>query len=270
MKDTHKQAIQRTFDIVACGYDHPAMRCFPQMAEKMIAELVLDTSSHLLDVCAGTGEVSLRAAERLTNGKVTGIDLSGGMLEQARHKAEQRGLLNADFLRMDMEALEFPDHHFDAATCSFGLFFIEDMEQGLRHIATKVRPGGKISISTFVADVFEPCVSRFMALYETFGKETSTASWKRIASDTALRDVFAAAGMNKVSIRHEPLRARITPEDWWAIVWNAGFRGFLEQLSAEELASFREQHLEEIGTLCDGGSVWLNTGVLIATGEIGM
>jgi len=268
MKKAHKQAIQHTFDTVACGYDHPAMGFFPQTAERMIAELVLEPSCHLLDVCAGTGEVSLRAAERLTNGRVTGIDLSSGMLEQASRKSEQRGLLNVEFLRMDMEALAFPDHQFDAATCSFGLFFIEDLEQGLRHIAAKVRPGGKIAISTFVADAFEPCASRFMALYETFGKETSTASWKRIASDAALRDLFAAAGINKVNIRHEPFGARITPEDWWAIVWNAGFRGFLQQLSAEELVTFREQHLAEIGTLCEGGSVWLNTGVLIATGEI--
>lgn len=269
MDEARKQAIRNTFDTVATGYDHPAMAFFPQTAERMIAELALDPSSHLLDVCAGTGVVSLRAGERLTSGKVTGIDLSNGMLEQARCKARQRGIGNVEFLRMDMEALEFPDLHFDAATCSFGLFFIDEMEQGLRHIASKVRPGGKVVISTFVADAFEPCTSRFMALYESFGKETTPASWKRIASESALRDLFAGAGIGKVDILHEPLGAYITQDDWWDIVWNAGFRGFLQRLTEVELDSFRQRHLAEIGRLCGDGKIWLNTGVLIAIGEIG-
>lgn len=153
----HKQAIQHVFDTVATGYDHPSVAFFPQTAERMIQHLALAGAEHLLDVCAGTGMVSLRAAQQLPSGTVTGIDLSSGMLEQAAQKAQQQGLHNASFQQMDMEVLTFPDAHFDAATCSFGLFFIEDMAQALRHIASKVKPGGKVAISTFAADAFETC-----------------------------------------------------------------------------------------------------------------
>jgi SAM-dependent methyltransferase len=208
--------------------------------------------------------VSVRAAAALSGEHVTGIDLSLGMLEQARNKAQQQNLHNIHFRQMDMEALEFDDHQFDAATCSFGLFFIEDMEQCLRNIGAKVKPGGKLAISTFMADAFEPMTSVFMRRYESFGKESREASWKRIASVPALRDLYAVAGMDDVAVHHETLSYPITAQDWWNIVWNAGYRGYLQQLSDEELAEFQAQHMAEVEQLCIRGNDHLNVGVLIA------
>lgn len=266
MQPDRKQIIRTTFDTVAAAYEHPALRFFPETAERMLRHLQLEPSTRLLDVCTGTGNVSLRAAAALPGGHVTGIDLSGGMLEQARGKARQRNLDNVDFRQMDMEALEFDDHRFDAATCSFGLFFIDDMAQCLHNITAKVRPGGKVAISTFAVDAFEPMASLFLRRYESFGKETREAAWKSIASESALRDLFAAADMAEVEIHCTPLSYPLTAQDWWAIVWNAGYRGYLQQLTEAELTGFQAQHMAEIEQLwtADGGR--LDVGVLIAVG----
>lgn len=268
MPPDYKQLIQTTFDTVAEGYDHPAMQFFPVTAERILHHLQLQPTAHLLDVCTGTGMLSLRAAQALPNGHVTGIDLSGRMLEQANNKAKQQNLDNIHFQQMDMEALSFADHQFDIATCSFGLFFIEDMENCLRNIASKVRSGGKVAISTFVTDAFEPMASLFLRRIESFGKETRDASWKRIANKPALCELFAAAGMTDVEIHYEPLNYPITAQDWWGIVWNAGYRGYLQQLAAEAQAEFQRQHLEEIEALCTTGNDRLNVGVLIAVGTV--
>lgn len=266
MQADYKQIIQTTFDTVASGYDHPAMQFFPVTAERMLQHLQLEPTTRLLDVCTGTGMVSVRAAVALPDGHVTGVDLSAGMLEQARSKAQQHKLDNIHLQQMDMEALEFDNHHFDVATCSFGLFFIEDMEQCLRNIASKVRPGGKVAISTFMMDAFEPMNSAFRRCYESFGKETREAAWKRIASESALRELFAVAGMNEVEIYHEPLSYPITAQDWWSIIWNAGYRGYLQQLTDEELSEFRTKHMAEVEQLCASGDGHFNVGVLIAVG----
>lgn len=268
MQPDRKQITQITFDTVATGYDHPELAFFPTTAECMIRHLQLEPSVHLLDVCTGTGMLSLRAAQALPDGHVTGIDLASGMLEQARNKAQQQNLTNIQFQQMDMEVLDFAEHQFDVATCSFGLFFIDDMESCLRNIATKVRPGGKVAISTFVTDAFEPLSSLFLRRLESFGKETREDTWKRISNEPALRALFATAGMDEVEIHHEPLSYPMSAQGWWDIIWNAGYRGYVQQLSVEEQAEFQRQHLAEIEALCTSGHDRLNVGVLIAVGVV--
>ena len=120
-----KKMIQQGFDTVAAGYDHPSLSFFPETAKRLVEHLQLNPTDNLLDVCTGTGCVALTAAEKLNQGKVTGIDLSSGMLQQAKNKATERNLNNTEFKQMDLDHLEFEEGSFDVATSSFGLFFLE-------------------------------------------------------------------------------------------------------------------------------------------------
>ena len=86
-----KAMIQNGFDTVASGYDHPSLSFFPETAKRLVDHLQLNPTDHLLDVCTGTGCVALTAAEKLSQGKVTGIDLSAGMLQQGSNKAASMG-----------------------------------------------------------------------------------------------------------------------------------------------------------------------------------
>lgn len=263
-----KQLLQQTFDMVSQGYDHPSLAFFPETAKRMVVHLKLQNSMQLLDVCTGTGVVALQAAGQLSKGEVTGIDLSAGMLSQAKHKAELQNLNNTRFVQMDLDNLSFPDKYFDVATCSFGLFFLDDMQQGLKNIASKVKPQGKIAISTFNEGAFEPMSSLFIKQYEAFGYEAPPLSWKQITTDQQISDIFADAAIQLIEIHREPLGMYLSSaQDWWDIVWNAGYRGLLNQMSDEELAYFKEQHIREVQKLCDDSRVWLNTGVAIAIGE---
>ena len=262
-----KKMIQQGFDTVAPGYDHPALSFFPETAARMVDHLALDGALNLLDVCTGTGVVALAAAEKLHQGKVTGIDLSSGMLEQARNKAAQRKLANVAFRQMDLEQLEFPEASFDVATSSFGLFFLEDMVKAITTIAKTVKPGGRIAISSFANDAFSPMADLFLARYESFGYEVPPLSWKRISTRQLMNELFSQAGISKVEIHHEPLGYYMTSaEMWWDVVWNAGFRGLLNQLTAEQQVEFKQIHMNEIDALINHDKVWFNTEVLIAVG----
>lgn len=48
-----KQGIQHTFDMVAQGYDHPALAFFPETAKRMMSYLAPEASGQMLDVCTG-------------------------------------------------------------------------------------------------------------------------------------------------------------------------------------------------------------------------
>lgn len=270
-----KQKLQHTFDSVAQGYDHPALSFFPETARRMVE--YLDTEQHavkMLDVCTGTGVVALQAATQIPQATVTGIDLSPGMLQQAQSKATQQQLNNINFSQMDLDHLDFPDQYFDTATCSFGLFFLEDMEHGLRNIVSKVRPGGRIALSTFNEGAFDPMSSLFLERYESFGYESPPLSWKQLTSDEQLTEIFSKVGIDSsnIEIHRKPLGFYLnSADDWWDVVWNAGYRGLLNQMTEDEQERFKTEHLQEIQQLCDEprdeqgnkGKVWLDTGVAI-------
>jgi len=269
----HKKMIQNGFDTVAAGYDHPSLSFFPETAKRLVEHLELEQlnhtpGQHLLDVCTGTGVVALTAAEKLPQGKVTGIDLSSGMLQQAKNKAAEKNLHNTEFKQMDLEQLELNQATFDIATSSFGLFFLEDMTRGLINIAGTVKPGGKVAITSFTGEAFSPMSDIFIKRYESTGREVPPLSWKRLATREIIKEQFNAVNITNVNIYHEPLGYHMTSAQmWWDVVWNAGWRSLLNQMTEKEQKEFEEAHLKEIEQVLGANGTWFNTEVLIAVGE---
>jgi ubiquinone/menaquinone biosynthesis C-methylase UbiE len=263
-----RQMIQAAFDTVAEGYDHPSLQFFPQTAQRILSHLAPAPDAAWLDVATGTGMVALEVASRLPSSSVIGIDLSNGMLNQARAKARDRQLSNVTFRQMNLEEMDFAENQFDIATSSFGLFFVDDMEGAMRRIAHTVKPGGQIAISSFMESAFSPFSSAFLSLYEDFGRQVPPLSWKRLADVAAIETVYRAAGITDISFHHEALgHALQSEQQWWDVVWNAGFRGLLNQLSESELDAFKAQHLDTVHELCRKGENWLDTSVIIAVGR---
>ncbi|MCK4706084.1 MAG: methyltransferase type 11, partial [Gammaproteobacteria bacterium] len=136
------------------------------------------------------------------------------------------------------------------------------------NIARTVKPGGKIAITSFTEDAFSPMADIFIQRYETTGRQVPALSWKRLASEELLREQFNAVGITNVSVHHEPLGYQMTDAQmWWDVVWNAGWRGLLNQLSGEEQKQFELEHREEISELLGEEGVWFDTGVLVGVGE---
>ncbi len=262
-----KQIIQSGFDTVAQGYDHPSLPFFPQTASRLVGHLQLKPEQTLLDVCTGTGVVALTAAQYLQDGFVTGIDLSEGMLEQARRKAHSNQLKNVEFKQMDLDALSFSAASFDVATSSFGLFFMEDMARALGNIAQTVKSGGKLAITTFTGEAFSPMADIFAKNYEVTGRQFPEISWKRLATPELISEQYNAVGIHEIEFHHEPLGYHMTSADmWWDVVWNAGWRSLLNMMTKSELEQFKSAHLAEISKLIGSKGVWFNTEVLIAIG----
>ncbi|VAW77893.1 hypothetical protein MNBD_GAMMA13-1437 [hydrothermal vent metagenome] len=262
-----KKMIQQGFDTVAAGYDHPALSFFPETAKRLIGHLKLNSTDNLLDVCTGTGCVALAAAEKLIAGKVTGIDLSSGMLQQAKNKAAKKSLNNTEFKQMDLEHLEFDGNAFDVATSSFGLFFLEDMNKGLSNIANTVKPGGKVAITSFASKAFSPMAEIFVNNYKATGRDMPPPSWERLSTEALIREQFKAANITNIEIHHEPLGYHMTSAQmWWDVVWNAGWRSFLNQMTGAEQNEFKKAHLKKIEDVLGNKGLWFNTEVLIAVG----
>jgi ubiquinone/menaquinone biosynthesis C-methylase UbiE len=259
--------IKQTFNTVAEGYDKPALRFFSNSADHLAVLLGLQGNEQLLDVATGTGANALVLARRLPSGHVTGIDFSEGMLKQARAKAERTTLRNVDFVEMDMQRLNFPDNGFDVATCAFGIFFVEDMEGQLRHIASKVKAGGKVAATGFYDNAFQPLAELLLARLESYGIERPALSWKRIATEEQFTALFEKAALRDIMVQRKSAGYYLRDADeWWDLVWHAGFRGLVNQIPSQHLEKFQQEHLAEVQQMATSEGIWLNVEVLYATG----
>ena len=260
--------LKEIFDAASAGYDNPALRFFVRAAGQLADQMAFAGHENVLDVACGTGSVSLACAARLEKGRVTGVDLSEGMLSQARAKAVALQLDNASFQCADLETMDLGEQAFDGAVCGFGLFFMPDMEAALKIIARHVRPGGAIGISSFTGAVMEPLATAFVERIQTYDIEIPPLSWKRLDEVAKHQAVYAAAGMDEVETQSVQVGYDLKGfDEWWDILWYSGFRGLLNQLSPDALAQFRHAHRSEIERLTVDGKIWLNVDVLISVGR---
>ncbi len=262
-----KKHFKSTFNAVAEGYDNPAMRFFPESAMRISSYLNLEGYEHVLDVATGTGYVALTIAKDLPDGQVTGVDFSKAMLSMAKKKKTEMNLHNVVFREMDMQAIDFPDRHFEIAVSAFSIFFIEDMEKQLTHIAQKVKHGGEIIITTFCDNAFSPLVALLFDRLKRYGIEPPTLAWKRVSTKEQCTELFNDAGLH--NIKSEQLECGYylsDASDWWYIIWNAGFRGLVNQLAPDLLSRFKEEHFAEIQKLKSDRGIWLEMGILYTFG----
>jgi ubiquinone/menaquinone biosynthesis C-methylase UbiE len=262
-----KTMLIETFNTVSEGYDDRALRFFPESAKKMTSLLHLRGDEHVLDVACGTGHAALALAPLLPRGRVTAVDFSSGMLVQARRKAETLKLANIEFLEQDMQNLGFAESPFDIAVCAFGIFFVMDMETQLGHIASMVKPGGRVMISSFREDYFSPLKELFFDRMAAFGVQNPPQAWKRISHEAGCRQLFETAAMTDIRVETGNVGYYLdSVDDWWSIVWNAGLRRMVTQLSPADQERFKHEHLREIGALRTSKGIWLDTGVLYTVG----
>jgi ubiquinone/menaquinone biosynthesis C-methylase UbiE len=266
-EEQRKTIIKETFDTVAGDYDSKALRFFPESAKHLASILRLRGEEHVIDVATGTGNAAFAIAGYLPKGNVTGIDFSPGMLEQARRKACLMNFRNVDFIEMDMQNTELSAGKFDAATCAFGIFFVDDMDKQLSQIAAMVKKGGKVAICNFKEDYFQPLRDLMGIRLKGYNVKQPPQTWKRIANEASCRELFEKAGLRDVRVEEKNMGYFLESEkEWWDVVWNAGFRRLISQLTPDDLENFRREHMQEVAEHATGDGIWLDIGVLYSVG----
>jgi ubiquinone/menaquinone biosynthesis C-methylase UbiE len=263
-----KERTARVYNAAADNFDQSALSFWDYFGRKTVENLALQIDAQVLDVCCGSGASAIPAAETIgPSGLVVGIDLADKLLELGRAKAERRLLKNILFHQADMLALPYPDESFDVVICVFGIFFVPDMSGAVRELWRFVRPGGKLAITTWGRDVFEPANSAFWQAIGKVRPELNKAfrPWDQITDPDQLRQMLNRGGINLDEVitenRWHPLP---TPDDWWKIIMGTGYRGYrgtIEQLSSAERAAVRETSLAFIR---DQGIDRLSTSALYA------
>ena len=148
--------VEEMFDSIAPAYDfmNTAMtfglhRRWRNKAIRAAIRAIPQPPADILDVATGTGDVAFKLHSLLPAARITGIDLSAGMLEVARKKlesmpSEAHRLLS--FGKADCLALPYRDDSFDLITVAYGVRNFENLHQGLCEMRRVLRPGGVLCI----------------------------------------------------------------------------------------------------------------------------
>jgi ubiquinone/menaquinone biosynthesis C-methylase UbiE len=119
-----------------------------RLRRKTVEFAQIAPGERILDVGCGTGDLTLRAAERAgSTGQVCGIDPGPAMIETAQRKAACAHV-NVDFRVGVIEQLPYPDASFDVVLSSLMMHHLPaDLKPiGLAEIRRVAKPGGRLII----------------------------------------------------------------------------------------------------------------------------
>ena len=269
----HKQKVARVYNLAAAGYDRPALRFFPIVAERLVDLARIRAGENVLDAGTGTGVAAFVAAEKVgPSGRVIGVDIGEEILNQASKKLDRKAPVNISFFPGDMEHLEFPDESFDTVLSASSLFFLSDMSAGLKEWKRVLKHGGTVAVSGYGESAFRPLSDLFEARIRSYGVQLAAParpfSWQRLTEPEQCLSLFRNAGLENIEVFSEQLGYQLKDaNDWWEIVWNSGFRGPVSQLTSEQLEQFKREHLAEVEQVATPKGIWLDIAAIFAIGH---
>lgn len=149
-----KDQVAEMFDNISANYDF--LNHFLSLGidniwrKKAIDQLKSIKPKTILDVATGTGDLAVMALKRLSPDKITGIDISNGMLDVGRKKMISKNIDESiELLYGDSEQIPFEDNSFDAVTVAYGVRNFEDLSKGIAEMSRVIKPGGKAVILEF-------------------------------------------------------------------------------------------------------------------------
>ncbi len=163
-----KVQVEEMFDNISPKYDllnHLLSANIDKIWRKrVIRMLAKHHPSEILDIATGTADFAI-AATKIRDSKITGIDISEGMLEIGRKKISRLKLeKKIELIKADSENLPFSDNQFDAAIAGFGVRNFESLKAGLKEVLRVIKPGGVF----FILEFSKPVKTPFKQLYQFY------------------------------------------------------------------------------------------------------
>lgn len=215
-RDRQSAAVREQFGRQAAAYRGSAIHREGRSLAEALDWLAPGPKDVVLDVATGAGHMALALAPLVA--RVTGLDLTQGMLEQAAAEAATRGLVNVRWQEGRAEAMPFPDRSFTIVTCRLAAHHFPDLPGFLREAARVLVPGGRFCLIDTCGPE-DPFLDA--AINEIEWQRDSThlrslrpSEWQALLEESSFRVVHLRAGLGEMSMRLTEWmeRSATTPE----------------------------------------------------------
>lgn len=193
MAYVNKAAVAAAFGRAASQYQqHDELQ--RQSAAVLLAQLPRQNFAQVLD--AGCGPGSMSRFWSGTGSRVTALDLSLPMLDEALRQGSAQ-----HYVQADIEAMPLADGQYDLAWSNLAVQWCESLPAALGELHRVVRPGGVVAFSTLVADSLPELNQAWLAL-------DSQLHANRFLSQEAI-----LAALSGYRFRHQLQRLSVTFDD---------------------------------------------------------
>lgn len=141
--------VRKEYDRLAPIYDRRWRPYIDATLQAVIEAVRFEGREQVLDVACGTGELERLLLNRWPELRITGADLSPGMLEQAKAK-DFAG--NVNWVQADAASLGFSDQHFDCVICANSFHYFPRPLDALRGMRRVLRPQGTLLLVDWCDD----------------------------------------------------------------------------------------------------------------------
>ena len=148
--------VERVYQNIARVYDYTYGPTLHPGRIEAIEKMRIRPGTKVLEVGVGTG-INLGMYPRTAN--ITGIDLSSRMLDKARKRIAEKGLVNCDVIEMDATKLTFADNSYDVVYAPYVISVVPDPVAVAKEMYRVCRPGGRVVILNHFKS-FNPLMSK--------------------------------------------------------------------------------------------------------------
>jgi len=138
-----KRQVERAYELLAPIYDFVFDWIFAPGRQAAIEQLELRPSETVLEVGIGTG---LNLPLYPPSCRLTGIDLSGEMLDKAVERTHKLTMPGVVLKVMDATSMDFADNEFDKAVATYTISAVPDPVRVLGELRRVVKPDGIIIV----------------------------------------------------------------------------------------------------------------------------
>ncbi len=148
-----KKEVASMFNNIAGNYDflnHFLSMGIDKLWRKKVVKIIREfRPKQILDVATGTGDLAIALLGAKPE-KITGIDISEGMLEKGREKIQALNVQDRIQLEYgDSENIHFSEATFDAITVAFGVRNYQNLDKGLSEMYRVLKPGSPLVVLEF-------------------------------------------------------------------------------------------------------------------------
>jgi ubiquinone/menaquinone biosynthesis C-methylase UbiE len=225
--DDYRQASLDIWDQMAAGWDDDRRWIWDAsrpVGEWLVGALDPQPGETILELAAGVGDTGLAAASRLgDSGRLIATDFSEQMVAAASRRAEELGVSNVDFRRMDAERMDLDDDSIDGVVCRWGYMLMADPRAALRETGRVLRPGGRVALSVWGdprANLWASVPAAVLS--EHTGQpppDPLAPGIFAMASEERTRELLTEAGLTPRRMEHVEMEWSFdTPDDHWRYV----------------------------------------------------
>ena len=165
-----------------------------------------DDKADVLVAGCGTGQQSIRTAQKFPAARILAVDLSTASLAYAKRKTRELRIGNIEYAQADLLKLESIGRTFDAIECVGVLHHLDDPLAGWRVLRSILRPGGVMRIGLY-SELARRTIVAARELAASLGHTATTEgirafrvelqlseAWRPFRSITAMEDFYDTSG----------------------------------------------------------------------------